>query len=83
MSLSNVILLQEMVVLGYKETKVFLKLLFEWECRTVDAIGLNIRKCYQHGTVKGTFLSIFYLRRNYVEKEGLETWITNKYFKLL
>ena len=38
----NAIILQEMLVLGYKETKVFLKLLFEWECRTVDAIGLNI-----------------------------------------
>ena len=41
-SLSNAILLQEMVVLGYKATKVLLKLLFEWECRNVDAIGLNI-----------------------------------------
>ena len=42
-SLWNAIILQEMVVLGYKATKVFLKLLFEWECHILDAIGLNIR----------------------------------------
>ena len=42
LSLSNDIVLQEMVVPGYKETNVFLKLLFEWECHTMDAIGLNI-----------------------------------------
>ena len=58
-SLSNVILLQEMMVLGYKLTRIFLKLLLEWDSYTMDPIGLTLGECYQHGTIKGMVLEVF------------------------
>ena len=69
-SLSNVILLQEMMVLGYKETKIFLNLLLERDSDTMDPIGLTLGECYQHGTVKAIVLVVFTCTGTMVERKA-------------
>ena len=68
MSLSNVILLQKMMVLGYKATKIFLKLLLEREWCAMDPM-------LSAWNGKRDSFSPFYLGGNYVRKEGLKTWL--------